>query len=324
MVDLLGIGDPRSEIEIRNPNHCHRSSIGRARQYYQWSILISFLSHRITHPRGHNCYHSEMSYQNPTQECYGAEGTSNQEHRLLNPNVGVSNSSRGEGTTLSEITSKLRFLNCSASLFVILFHSLPRVLNPIRLALLLASPIQLILEFVLFFCAFGLFVVEARMPVIGSRMVSIFRKSKMDLDTGKGRVSLLLIMIGACWTIQYLSHSSKNGKGLVDSKPIGNATISNSILINGTTGHETLPAGDSKSISIPFVILQCALFSPSMWILISLIVYTLYIMQTYPDYETSRAFLEETNLPPSSSQYKSSGSVGYQNVGAPSWAQPVA
>lgn len=265
-----------------------------------------------------------MSYQNPTQECYGgAESTSNQGQRLLNPNVGVSNSSRGEGTTLSEIISKQRFLNCSASLFVLLFHSLPRVLNPIRMTLLLGSPIQLILEMLLFCCAFSLLVVETRIPMVGSRMLEIVRRSKIDLDTAKGRVSLLLIMAGTCWVIQYLSHSPKRGMGSTDSALAGNTTISNSTLANGTLDSEIHLINGNKNISIPFAIVQCAVFSPTMWVLISVIMYTLYIMQTYPDYENARSYLEETNFSTSSSQSKSSESFGYQNVNAPSWAQPV-
>jgi hypothetical protein len=281
-----------------------------------------------------------MSYQNPTQEHYGADdGTSQQQH-LLNPNVGIPNSSRGEGTTLSEISSKLRFLNCSASLFVILFHSLPRILNPIRLAVLLASPIQLISEVVLACCALSLLLVEARIPMLGLKALEIVRRgSKIDLDTARGRVVMLVIMAGSCGLIQYLLFVSKHGDGGRDSSPQSDSThesndympAGNITSFNNTTSfNKTMNTmspinnydGNKHQTSILSLLIQSTIVSPTMWVLISLVIYTTYVMQTYPDYVHSRAH-PEPSLVHNSSINTQNRSVGYQNSGIPSWAQPA-
>ena len=63
-----------------------------------------------------------------------------------NVNIGVGNSARGFGTTTSELILKFRFLNCLVCLLIISFHTLPMILNPIHLTLLLSSPMKLLLE----------------------------------------------------------------------------------------------------------------------------------------------------------------------------------
>lgn len=280
-----------------------------------------------------------MSYQNPTQECYGADNAPSQNQQLLNPNVGVPNSSRGEGTTLSEITSKMRFLNCSASLFVILFHTFPRVINPIRFAILLASPIQLVLEIVLASCALSLFVVEARVPVIGQRVLEIVRRTTIDLDAAKGRVTILLSMAAACGMIQYFVYVSKHGQSGVDdaaTSSIDTSPIINSTFIeNATTSNTSLEnrVDSASNVSSPSIthhqtnldiIFHCTIVSPTMWILISLIIFTLYIEQTYPEYACARGY---PDTPGASSANVNATNTnrggGYQNSGVPSWAQPT-
>ena len=275
-----------------------------------------------------------MSYQNPTEESYGTDTVSSQN---LLPNVGISNSSRGQGTTLPEITSKLRFSNCGASLFLVLFHTVPRIVNPIRLAMLLASPLQLVLELVLGCFAFSLFVVEARIPIVGERMLELVRRCKIDLDLARGRMTALMIMTGACGMIQYLIYDSKHDgdeyiplvpsntgdESNTNSTMVGNATLSNTTMDTSDTAISVDIDDGSKhrDHSFAFVILYCIISAPTMWALIALMIYTLYIMQTYPDYEYSRAYAEPSE---SGGVTSNRGSDEYQTAGAPFWAKPAA
>lgn len=285
-----------------------------------------------------------MSYQNPAQECYGTDNNPSQGQQLLNPNVGVSNSSRGEGTTLSEITSKMRFLNCGTSLFVILFYAVP-LLNPIRLTMLLASPTQLILEVLVACCALSLFIVEAGIPIIGERVLESVRRTSIDLDLAKGRLMALMIMATACGMVQYLVYVSKHGNGAASIAVDDGAAIDTEAVVNATFAENTTTSNVSSSNDIPdtgsrmkshqskqhtsnilSAMIQSTIISPTMWILISMIVYTLHVMQTYPDYVYKRAYPEHFGLDrvSTANATNTTGSGMYQNLGNPSWAQPVA
>ena len=279
-----------------------------------------------------------MSYQNPTQECYGDNGTPSQPQPLNNPNVGISNSSRGHGTTLSEITSKLRFLNCAASLFIVVFHTLPRVMNPIKLAVLLSHPMQLILEIVLGYCALILFVCEARIPLLGRHVLEVNRRYfRIDFDTARGRVLVLIIMTGTYAMVQYLMfhhgsyssdtlsvHGGTNADppSMINSTSFDNISISNATSSNGTI-HMSTPESHNtvrhKTNFIPLTIVLSAIVSPTM----PLIIYTLYIMQIYPDYVCLRAYPESSEATSSTFQSVNTRNIGYQNLNPPSWAQPV-
>lgn len=109
-----------------------------------------------------------------------------------NVNVGASNSARGEGTTTAELVTKVRSLNCTTCLIVLLFHTLPIVLNPIRLVLLIASPARFIMEIAVALLALVVFMVDARIPVFGEKVILFVRGFAMggihfiDLNTTKG------------------------------------------------------------------------------------------------------------------------------------------
>ena len=279
---------------------------------------------------------TNMSYQNPTEESYGTDTLSSSQQQNLLPNVGISNSSRGQGTTLPEITSKLRFSNCGASIFIVLFHTVPRIVNPIRLAMLLASPVQFVLELVLGCFALSLFFVEARIPIIGERVLDLVRRCKIDLDVARGRMTVLMIMTGACGMIQYLNYVSKYGGDeyipLVPDDTGGESNANSTIVANATLSNPTMDTSDTaisvdiddgskrRAHSFVFIILYCIISAPTMWILVALMIYTLYIMQTYPDYEHSRAYVEPSE---SGGIAPNTGSDGYQTAGAPFWAKPA-
>ena len=241
------------------------------------------------------------SYQsNPTRivdESYG---------RLLPDNginVGTSNSARGMGTTTSELVAKTRFLNCCASLFIILFHTLPILLNPIRLTLILSTPMRLLLQLIVAILALGLLLVEARIPIIGEKVLILIRKVPcFEMNIPKGRVFALMIM-GVClgW-INYMNIDanafvSPSESGANDiSIPTASTNMTNvtDTLSNSTeSGNENDSdiATDNKNDStiMLFVILQC-MASPSVLILVSLSVYTIYLMHKFPEFSMNRSY----------------------------------
>ncbi|KAL7522337.1 hypothetical protein ACHAWX_007025 [Stephanocyclus meneghinianus] len=304
-----------------------------------------------------------MSYQNPTrpatQESYGEDDattsshqrllpSSNQSSNLATPNVGVSNSSRGQGTTLSEIASKLRFMNVAASMFVILFHSLPIAMNPFRLTSLLASPIRLVLEAILAILSLALFVVEGQIPFVGQKVLDLMRgnhyqRKFLDIDTASGRLNVFMIMAGACGLINYLTVDSRlhnvatrnydSHEEVMDST-FSNATFANASaidnrMIDSRSNNNKNISGSHESFGFfLYILVRCTIFSPTMCFLVSLVIYTIYIMQTYPDYVHLRAYPEPSLSESTASReravavnYREEGS-GYQSS-APSWAKPV-
>ena len=247
------------------------------------------------------------SYQsNPTRIVQESYDSSTLNGRLLPDNginVGASNSARGMGTTTAELVAKTRFLNCCACLFIILFHTLPILLNPIRLTLLLSTPLRLLLQLIIAVLALGLLLVEARIPILGEKVLMIIGKVPyFDMNIPKGRVFALMIM-GVClvW-INYMnlgsnafSHSKSGGDERsipTASTNITNATDSlSNVTESGNENDSDIPTSDSKNDStiMLFVILQC-MASPSVLILVALSVYTIYLMHTFPEFSMNRAY----------------------------------
>lgn len=227
---------------------------------------------------------------------------------LPDVNVGAPNSARGEGTTTAELVSKLRFFNCAACLFVLLFHSLPLLLNPVRLTLLVSSPVRLVLELLAALLALFLLVVEARIPILGEKalllMTKLFPRACIDLNVARGRVVALSIM-GACLVlINYLaltarggapssspSGESESGSGIDTAADEGvNATTAN--VTDAGAGHDEHVGKDNETVfaSAFFLVIRCIIFSPSIWIILLLVGYTIYVMQTFPEYGETRAY----------------------------------
>jgi len=296
-----------------------------------------------------------MSYQTSSrevQESYHDTETSNTGiGRLLssgrsstttndNVNVGYANSSRGFGTTTSELILKFRFLNCSVCLLIISFHTLPMILNPIRLTLLLSSPMKLLLELMAALLALSLFLVEARIPILGEKVLLLMRKISLgrvkliDMNTARGRV-IALTLIGLCLgLVNYfaldISAASESTDSRGEDETIPAIIVSNDMNVttntnitdvsNNTTtyaepDHEETNTTVSKeqSMSMLFIIFQCT--SPSIWIIIALIGYTIYIMNEFPEIQLEKAYeIEESDqiLTPVSS----SGPSWTSNVGS--------
>lgn len=237
-----------------------------------------------------------------------------------NINVGSSNSARGEGTTTQELAAKLRFLNCGACLFILLFYSLPIFLNPIRLTLLVASPVKLILELIVGVLALFILLVEARIPILGEQVLILMRGVAfgrfqcLDLDVARGRV-LALVIVGSSMTmINYLSHN-----GVPPSKSSGDEPTSDELYIPSANitdfGTDDTSASDVSASSLFMIIIQCTIFSPSILIVLTLTAYTLYVVHIFPEYSEARAYSIQDGS--STSTTPATASSG------PSWASHV-
>ena len=251
-----------------------------------------------------------------------------------NVNVGRSNSARGEGTTTSELLTKVRSMNCAACLSVLIFHTVPRVLNPIQLVTLLSSPIRLIIEILVASLALSLLLVEARIPVLGERVILYVRGIAvggipvMDLNMASGRVLALITMSGLLAlanliTIGFLSTLSY-GHGEPTTSSSSSAELTNTSSANNTQsefGGDTM-AGASSGPSMLFIFIQCTLFSPTIFMLVSLIAYTIYLMHEYPEFAQSMA---HECLPPSESSFDAAGAriTPVAETGRPSWVSNI-
>mmetsp|Transcript_25795 Transcript_25795/g.44037 ORF Transcript_25795/g.44037 Transcript_25795/m.44037 type:complete len:279 (+) Transcript_25795:92-928(+) len=247
-------------------------------------------------------------------------------------NVGASNSAMGEGTTTAELVAKFRFLNSGACLFILLFHTMKIAFNPIRLTLLMSSPIRFILEIVVGALALFLFLVEARVPVLGEKVLVLMKRfavggnQLIDLDVARGRALTLLIIGGSLGMINYLARSgaSSSKSGVVLSDETAPPSV------NGTdVDVDMSESNEEVSSSLFFTIIQCTVFSPTALIAFSLSSYTFYVMHTFPEYAQSKAYSIEdgpeatvagTGASTGPSWVSNVGDLvrgnGYQNVGA--------
>ena len=285
-------------------------------------------------------YQSAATGRPPVQESYGG----------LDPdsaNIGLSNSARGEGTTTSEVAVKLRFFNCVTCAYLILFHSLPIVINPIRLALLLKSPTRIVLEAIVGILALSMLITEARVPILAEKILALFRKCSVgnvqliDLDLARGRVVALFIMVWAFGTINHLNmhKSSHSGnESVIESDPttMMDDDVQQAVIVNATNSSDVLnetmsstddmlgsinstPGYNNSSSDNTFIrtIIWCILLSPTMWILLALLSYTIYVIKEYPSYADAREF---AHVQDGSS---SSGSRPLSPTSARSWVSTI-
>jgi hypothetical protein len=214
-------------------------------------------------------------------------------------NTGRTNSARGEGTTTAELVAKFRFLNCCACLLALLIHVFPIVLNPIRLTLLFSSPIKLMLESLVASLALSVLLVEARIPILGEKVMSQIREFAggrircMDLNVAWGRVLALMIMGASISLINYkdiISSSKNDGGPPIEVPGVVNNTATNTTDSSLGSHTSTTMTSDVSSISTLFVIVQCTVFSPIVVILFSLSAYTLGVIRDFPEFAQVRAY----------------------------------
>mmetsp|Transcript_25347 Transcript_25347/g.38325 ORF Transcript_25347/g.38325 Transcript_25347/m.38325 type:complete len:313 (+) Transcript_25347:47-985(+) len=247
----------------------------------------------------------------PVQESYGGTADSSS-------NVGLPNSARGEGTTTSEMVAKIRFFNCAVCAYLILFHFLPIVINPIRLALLLKSPVRLVLEAIVGVVAISMLITEAQVPIFAEKVLLLFQKCRVgnvqliDLDVARGRVVAIVVMTLAMGMVNHLNshHSNNSNNGIADPTVMDDSQQSE--IVNGTNSsaalNETITDIDNATttsyhpastynnddhnavMGVLCAIVYSCIFSLSMWILLALLSYTLYVIREYPSYAEYKAF----------------------------------
>ena len=229
-------------------------------------------------------------------------------------NTGITNSARGEGTTTSELVVKFRFYNCAVCLVIILLHTIPMIFNPFRLMHLITSPIQFLLELCMAILTLSLFLIEARIPILGEKVLLLFRdlaggriNQFMDLNVARGRM-LALIIMGA--TFSLLNYMSINGVKDVSSSKIMNdgllipdcvyaGTCNITTTTNMTANITSFSPGigpvifsddDAHRKSLLLAILQSTLFSPSVLVVFGLAAYTLHVMHIDPQFEKVKSY----------------------------------
>ena len=231
-----------------------------------------------------------------------------------NINVGSSNSARGGGTTTAELVAKFRFLNCAVCLFILLFHTLPILLNPVRLTLLATSPTRLILECIVGILSLCLLLIEARIPFLGEKALYLVRGIGVDLDVARGRVLALVMMSGSMLLTKYLWYKGEGVSASNASDDTSTIPVANNVTDSGdvdTSG----AAGDNVTGSAILVILQCIIFSPSILIVFVLFVYTLFTMHNFPEYASAREY------PDPDGDHHTPRTSG--NSGGPAWVSDV-
>lgn len=189
-------------------------------------------------------------------------------------------------------------------------------MNPIRLALLLKSPVRLVLEAVVGIVAISMLITEAQVPILAEKILVLFQKCRVanvqliDLDVARGRVVAVAVMTMSIGIMNHLnSHYSSSSSGHIDSNTAdptavddvvnemnSTAAINETIadISNTTISSQPVSAysSDEHNAIIGFIlaIIYSTIFSLSMWILLALLMYTLYVIREYPSYAEYRAF----------------------------------
>lgn len=242
-----------------------------------------------------------------------------------NVNVGVPNSARGEGTTTAELVTKVRSLNCAACLTVLIFHTLPRVLNPIRLVMLIASPIRFLLEISVALLALFILVVEARIPVFGEKAIVFMRgfgyrgHPSIDLNVARGRVLALIIMGGLISLVNMLTLGVFSPPSFGEPPSTGEL-MNTTTAVNNTQTDVGMASSSTAGPSAFFIIIQCTFFSPIIVMLFLLIAYTLYLMHNFPEFAQSMAY---ESLPQSGSNNAGATITPVADSGRPSWVSNI-
>ena len=194
-------------------------------------------------------------------------------------------------------------------------------MNPVRLTLLLKSPVRLLLEAIVGMVALSMLITEAQVPILAEKILVLFRKfavgnvQLVDLDVARGRVVAIFIMTLAMGMMNHLnsnySHGNNNdttvdptvvvdsdgGNGMNSTVPMNEtiADIDNATSLTNdptTFTYNNNNNSDNHNAIIGFLlaIMYSTIFSLSMWILLALLSYTLYVIREYPSYAEYRVF----------------------------------
>jgi len=156
--------------------------------------------------------------------------------------------------------------------------------------------------------ALCLFCVEARVPVLGEKMLRLLARGGdspcIDLDVARGKVLALMIMGGCLGLINYLGHENENGDtngGMHSGEGSGGDGVwipSSNVTDFGedssTSSQKDDDGGGGASAAhhmhILYIIVHCIVLSPNTLIVFALAGYTIYVMNAFPEYAEVRAY----------------------------------
>jgi len=197
----------------------------------------------------------------------------------------------------------------------------------------------LILELAVAIVSLFLFIVEARIPILGEKVLLLMRRifsfgnlQLLDMNVARGRVFTLVTIGLFLGLINYISLDITNAS---DSANIGDiipipTSIAEDIVSNTTsnitnasnmtefTGMEgddntkAISSSNASSTSILFIIMQCT--SLPIWFVIAVVVYTIYVMHTFPDFSRHKAY-DDLESPDDALTPVSTGPSWTSNVG---------
>lgn len=144
--------------------------------------------------------------------------------------------------------------------------------------------------------ALCLFCVEARVPVLGEKMLRLLARGGdspcIDLDVARGKVLALMIMGGCLGLVNYLGHENENGDtngGMHSGIPSSNVTDFGEDYSTSSQKDDD-GASAAHHMHILYIIVHCIVLSPNTLIVFALAGYTIYVMNAFPEYAEVRAY----------------------------------
>jgi len=179
-----------------------------------------------------------------------------------------------------------------------------------------------------------LFCVEARVPVLGDKMLRLLARGGetpcIDLDAARGRVLALMIMGGCLGLINYLGHEN-NGDTTNGGMHSGEGSGGDGVWIPSsnatdfgedysTSSRKVDDHGSAHHMHLLYIIVHCIVLSPNTLIVFALAGYTLYVMNVFPEYAEVRAYSIQEEFDRSSAAGASSTTT---TTTVPSWVSNV-
>mmetsp|Transcript_8254 Transcript_8254/g.13592 ORF Transcript_8254/g.13592 Transcript_8254/m.13592 type:complete len:217 (-) Transcript_8254:189-839(-) len=189
-------------------------------------------------------------------------------------------------------------------------------------------------------------ITEAQVPIFAEKILILFRKCRVgnvqlvDLDVARGRVVAIVMMTMAIGTMNHLnshySHGNNNNNSTADPTAVddGGIEIINSTAVMNetiididnttTTSYDPVStySSDNHNAIVGFLlaVIYSTVFSLTMWFLLSLLSYTIYVIREYPTYAEYRAF---PNLQDDSTTSSSGTTQPLSSASARSWVSNI-
>jgi len=185
--------------------------------------------------------------------------------------------------------------------------------------------------------ALCLFCVEARVPVLGEKMLRLLSRGGsggggggggerypcIDLDVARGRLLALMIMGGCLGLINYLGHENNddtNNGGMHSGIPSSNVTGFGEDYSTSSEKEDDHGNGSAHHMHLLYIIVHCIVLSPNTLIVFALAGYTMYVMNAFPEYAEVRAYSIQDE---SDSSGAGAASTTTTTTAVPSWVSNV-